>query len=197
MRVLSQEKRAKDNNLSDFMLKNSITATREEKTISLAKLKDYLNEWNTSSTFREIFVFGSVALNVDLKDSDIDAVVVMAGVKKEEFFTGFTKFLSGKSEVLQCLAIQAFVPIISFSLYGVEFDLLFHEVESEFDGNISSIGLEGLNASQRAVVSGMLNTNELIKINSTNRDNFQLAVRALKYGCQSEFVHLRYTYFLY
>ena len=80
-----------------------------------------------------IVTFGSYALRVHRRDSDVDALCLFDKkvVTREMFFSNFVDFLRKDSRVSDLLAIEnAFTPVIKFLLKGlqVQVDLLFASV---------------------------------------------------------------------
>ncbi|KAL3938671.1 MAG: hypothetical protein SGBAC_006462 [Bacillariaceae sp.] len=77
-----------------------------------------------------IVTFGSYALRVHRRDSDIDALCLFdKSITREIFFSEFVDFLRQDSQVSDLLAIEsAFTPVVKFLLKGIFIDLLFASV---------------------------------------------------------------------
>lgn len=126
--------------------KLSETQEQSEKRIgALKKLIAVSSEWATSVAKRKgasdeelkqpllkIKVFGSYMLDVHFPDTDIDVILVFRSkfVTQSDFFTDFVK----KIQLLDiftniCEVESARVPIIKFSLFDVQFDVLFAAVD--------------------------------------------------------------------
>lgn len=77
-----------------------------------------------------IITFGSYALRVHRRDSDIDALCLFdKSITREMFFSEFVDFLSQDSQISDLLAIEsAFTPVVKFLLKGIFIDLLFASV---------------------------------------------------------------------
>lgn len=179
MKIFSKEDLQKDDTLNKYLKESPRLREKCEK---LAK---FLNQWagNGKATLE---VFGSMALNCGLNDSDIDAVAFVEA-EKEVFFTEFTNFLKCKDGVSDCFSItSAAVPIISLKLDGTDIDLLYCQVPENFDGNVKSL-LPRTNA-EKAAVAGILNTAAIQQATAEYANKFQLATKAIKYWCQREYL---------
>ena len=79
-----------------------------------------------SSCGCRLYTFGSYRLGVHAPGADIDSLAVVPRyVTREQFFTEFVELLSQQSNVSELSAkTDAYVPVITFKLDEIEFDLL-------------------------------------------------------------------------
>ena len=76
-------------------------------------------------------VFGSYMLGVHFPDTGIDLILIFRSkyITQVDFFTDFVKSISTEPFNNICEIESARVPIIKFSLYDVQFDVLFAAVD--------------------------------------------------------------------
>ena len=79
--------------------------------------------------------FGSYGLGICGLETDLDAVLVAPRfVRREDFFTSFVSLLQHHEELVKdvCPVEGAFVPVVKFSIDGVDVDLTFATLNKDF-----------------------------------------------------------------
>uniref|UniRef100_T1IT92 Poly(A) polymerase n=1 Tax=Strigamia maritima TaxID=126957 RepID=T1IT92_STRMM len=129
--------------------------------------------------------FGSYRLGVHTKGADIDALCVAPmRIDRTDFFTSFFQLLSQQPEVSQLRSIEeSFVPLIKMDFDGIEVDLLFAKLNLEqlpetLDLRDTS-HLKNLDQKCARSLNGCRVTDEILNL-VPNKDNFRLALRAIK-----------------
>lgn len=174
MKIFSKEELKNDDKLNKYF-KDTSCVLREK----CQKLEQYLQHWGGRMTLE---VFGSFPLNFNLSDGDVDAVA-FGEAESAVFFTEFTNFLKTKAEVSDCFAItSAAVPLVSFKLDGTNFDLLYCQVAEGFNGNVND--LQPKTNAEKTTIVAFQNTSVILSATSEYADQFQLAMKAIKYWCQ-------------
>lgn len=124
-------------NVSDNMINNIIqdymetTEQKNNKHKIMIELHDILTEWmsiicpENSNNF-QLLPFGSYALDLCMKHSDMDLVLVCPSFinKKDHFFGSLFELLQNNDSIQKLIKIeQARVPIIGFMMYGINCDI--------------------------------------------------------------------------
>eukprot|EP00624_Nannochloropsis_granulata_P001252 evm.model.NODE_16051_length_12503_cov_36.466129.3 len=130
----------------------------------------------------EVYIMGSYKLNVHEPGADIDlCCVVPLHVAREEFFTSFLEKLRSHPKVkdLACAA-SAHVPIMSFALDGVDFDVLFAQLPlTSVKAGMSvddDLVLRGVDAKTYLSLNGPRTTNMITRLIPTSAQASFLAV---------------------
>lgn len=84
-----------------------------------------IDQQNLDGTF--VRPFGSYGLGLFSPNSDLDAVLIAPqGVERSHFFSSFVELLRQQVEIKDVCPIEStFVPVVKFTYYGMEVDLLF------------------------------------------------------------------------
>ncbi|NXD76290.1 PAPOG polymerase, partial [Halcyon senegalensis] len=164
----------------------------------LEKLNELVNEWifelakrkNLPSSVLEnvggrIFTFGSYRLGVQTKGADIDAVCVAPRhVERSDFFRSFFDTLKCQKEVKNLRAVaDAYVPVLKFEFDGIEIDLVFARLSMPTVSDNLDLGdescLRNLNIKCIRSLNGCRVADEILRL-VPNKENFRLALRAIK-----------------
>ncbi|XP_026701063.1 poly(A) polymerase gamma [Athene cunicularia] len=166
--------------------------------VVLDKLNKLVKEWivelgeskNLSPSDLEevggkIFTFGSYRLGVHTKGADIDAVCVAPEhVERSDFFKSFFVKLKHENQIKNLRAVEdAYVPVVKFEFDGIEIDLVFARllmptVSANLDLRVDSC-LRNLDIRCIRSLNGCRVTDEILRL-VPNRENFRLALRAIK-----------------
>lgn len=124
----------------NYISPTDVPEARMHKLNVLKQLSDLLTMWvkmvgrernltqaHIALTKGSLFLAGSYRLGLDDPNSDIDAVCVAPWhVTHDDFFTSFCRLLEQTSGVTQLAPVpNAYMPLISLSIFGVRMDLLF------------------------------------------------------------------------
>ncbi|KJE96788.1 poly(A) polymerase [Capsaspora owczarzaki ATCC 30864] len=134
----------------------------------------------------KVFTFGSYRLGVHGRGADIDTLCIAPrGVTRDDFFQSLVELLREQSETSELTPVTgAFTPIITLKFSGVDIDLLFAELPG-----VLSVS-ENLNVMDNAIlrncdmatvrsVNGSRVANYILQL-VPDRDNFRMALRAIK-----------------
>uniref|UniRef100_T1JA32 polynucleotide adenylyltransferase n=1 Tax=Strigamia maritima TaxID=126957 RepID=T1JA32_STRMM len=133
----------------------------------------------------KIYTFGSYRLGVHTKGADIDTLCVAPRhVDRADFFTSFYELLKEQPEVTELRAVEeAYVPVIKMNFDGIELDMLFARLAFKEIPENQDLRDEALlkNLDQKCVrsLNGCRVTDEILHL-VPNRENFRLALRAIK-----------------
>lgn len=135
----------------------------------------------------EVYIMGSYKLGVQEPGADIDlCCVAPRHCSREDFFTSLYQILRRDPRVKDIvLAKDAYVPVMSFDLDGVEFDLLFASlpmlsVKPDLDIDDDAI-LRGIDDKSRLSLNGPRTTNMISAlIPSHNREVFLDVLRCVR-----------------
>ncbi|XP_076057041.1 poly(A) polymerase hiiragi isoform X2 [Oratosquilla oratoria] len=164
----------------------------------LGKLNVLVKKWITEVSLQKnvppqladsvggkISTFGSYRLGVAGKGADIDAVCVAPRhIERSDYFTTFYELLKKQPEVSEMRAVEeAFVPVIKMKYDGIEIDMLFarlalKEINDSVDLRDDTI-LKNLDEKCVRSLNGCRVTDEILR-QVPNRENFRLALRAIK-----------------
>lgn len=182
--------------LRDFGLYESKEELDHRREV-LGKLILLTNQWIQSINIKRnipssetikgtIYAFGSYRLGVHCKGSDIDALCIAPRhVERSSFFTLFVELLQKQPEVKDLRAIEgAYVPVIKMKFDGIEIDLLFARLALKTipeDINILDVNLlKNLDSKSVLSLNGARVTDAIFRL-VPNKDNFRLALRAIKH----------------
>ncbi|KAJ8926549.1 hypothetical protein NQ314_021065 [Rhamnusium bicolor] len=133
----------------------------------------------------KVYTFGSYRLGVHNKGADIDALCVApCHIHRSDFFTSFYELLKQQPEVTDLRAVEeAFVPVIKMNFDGIEIDMLFarlslKEISDTMDLQDDML-LKHLDQKCVRSLNGCRVTDEILGL-VPNKDNFRLALRAIK-----------------
>ncbi|KAM6432582.1 poly(A) polymerase gamma-like [Rhynochetos jubatus] len=145
----------------------------------------HLPPWETETAGGKIFTFGSYRLGVHTKGADIDAVCVAPRhVERGDFFQSFVEKLQQQEKIKHLRAVEdAYVPVLKFQFDGIEIDLVFarlfgQSVADNLDLRDDS-HLRNLDIRCVRSLNGCRVTDEILRL-VPNRENFRLALRAIK-----------------
>ncbi|KAM6432580.1 poly(A) polymerase gamma-like [Rhynochetos jubatus] len=145
----------------------------------------HLPPWETETAGGKIFTFGSYRLGVHTKGADIDAVCVAPRhVERGDFFQSFVEKLQQQEKIKHLRAVEdAYVPVLKFEFDGIEIDLVFarlfgQSVADNLDLRDDS-HLRNLDIRCVRSLNGCRVTDEILRL-VPNRENFRLALRAIK-----------------
>ncbi|KAM6432575.1 poly(A) polymerase gamma-like [Rhynochetos jubatus] len=145
----------------------------------------HLPPWETEAAGGKIFTFGSYRLGVHTKGADIDAVCVAPRhVERGDFFQSFVEKLQQQEKIKHLRAVEdAYVPVLKFEFDGIEIDLVFarlfgQSVADNLDLRDDS-HLRNLDIRCVRSLNGCRVTDEILRL-VPNRENFRLALRAIK-----------------
>ncbi|XP_078591814.1 poly(A) polymerase beta-like [Branchiostoma floridae x Branchiostoma japonicum] len=166
--------------------------------VVLGKLNKLVKEWikqvslakNMPPAIAEtvggkIYTFGSYRLGVHGAGADIDTLCVAPRhVDRSDFFSSFYEILKDQKETTDIRGVEeAFVPVIKLDFDGVELDILFARLALPQVPEDQDLREEVLlkNLDQRCVrsLNGCRVTDEMLHL-VPNRENFRLALRAIK-----------------
>ncbi|XP_009872428.1 PREDICTED: poly(A) polymerase gamma, partial [Apaloderma vittatum] len=166
--------------------------------VVLGKLNNLVNEWiselgesknlppsEAADVHGKIFTFGSYRLGVHTKGADIDAVCVAPRhVERSDFFQSFFEKLKQQEGIKNLRAVEdAYVPLVKFEFDGIETDLLFarlpvqtisDNLDLRDDSRLRSLDIRCIRS-----LNGCRVTDEILHL-VPNRENFRLALRAIK-----------------
>lgn len=187
--------------LEEAMLPHGVFETEAElnhRMDVLARLNDLVKKWiidrsieksmppNVAETVGgNVYTFGSYRLGVHNKGADIDALcVVPRHILREDYFSSFYERLKAMEEVSDLRAVpEAFVPVIKMTFDGIEIDMTFARLalKEVTDNQLLSDPMLLKNLDQKCVrsLNGCRVTDEILN-QVPNRDNFRLALRAIK-----------------
>ncbi|XP_014673259.1 PREDICTED: poly(A) polymerase type 3-like isoform X2 [Priapulus caudatus] len=166
--------------------------------VVLNKMNSLVKEWikniaieknmppNVAETLGgKIYTFGSYRLGVHTKGADIDTLCVAPRhVDRSDFFSSFVELLKNQPNVKDLRAVEeAFVPVIKLVFDGIELDLTFarlalREVPDDQSLQDDSL-LKNLDPKCVRSLNGCRVTDDILNL-VPNRENFRLALRAIK-----------------
>ncbi|XP_033625951.1 poly(A) polymerase beta-like [Asterias rubens] len=166
--------------------------------VVLAKLDEIVKDWVQETSLKKnippniaetvggkIYTFGSYRLGVHTKGADIDTLCVAPRhVERTDFFTSFQEILRGMPEVKDLRAVEeAFVPVIKMVFDEIEMDVLFARLALQIIPENLDLTDDSLlkNLDQKCVrsLNGCRVTDEILNL-VPNKENFRLALRAIK-----------------
>ncbi|MCJ1436674.1 polynucleotide adenylyltransferase [Xylographa pallens] len=212
------ELKANDDLIEELKSQNNFEGTevteRRKKTLQLLQkitlefVKVVLTKKNKPQSFinaagGKIFTFGSYRLGVYGPGSDIDTLVVVPkDVYREDFFEHFPTLLEKMAPpgaIVEMTPVpDAFVPIITLELSGIEIDLIFarlavSSVPLNLDLRDNNL-LRGLDERELRSVNGTRVTDELLDLVPQPK-TFRTALRAVKLWAQSGSKYPCYGYY--
>ena len=146
----------------------------------------------SSGVRAKIYTFGSYRLGVHGPGTDIDTLCVgPKHITRQHFFNGLYSFLQRDPSVTELQAVpDAYVPIITFKMNGIDFDLMYAHLSTLtsipdhfniFDDN----NLRGIDDRSVLSLNGCRVTDMILSL-VPNIPNFRTALRAIKQWAKSE-----------
>eukprot|EP01134_Creolimax_fragrantissima_P000961 CFRG0961T1 len=138
-----------------------------------------------AKTTGRIFTFGSYRMGVHQQGADIDTLCVTPRqVDRDDFFSSLFNILKGRKEVTELTSVpDAYVPVIKMEFNGIPIDLLMAKLERDtIEQGIDLLDvslLESLDQKSVLSLNGCRVTDQILKL-VPNKDNFRMALRAIK-----------------
>ena len=162
-------------------------------------LSSYSAVQSSSAIRAKIYTFGSYRLGVHGPGTDIDTLCVgPRHITRQHFFTGLYSFLQRDPSVTELQAVpDAFVPIITFKMNGIDFDLMYAHLSTLvtipdsfniFDDN----NLRGIDDRSVLSLNGCRVTDMILSL-VPNIPNFRTALRAIKQWAKSQYTKYKHT----
>ncbi|XP_072032189.1 poly(A) polymerase beta-like isoform X2 [Amphiura filiformis] len=164
----------------------------------LAKLDKIVKDWILDVSYKKnippniaetvggkIYTFGSYRLGVHTKGADIDTLCVAPRhIDRTDFFSSFVEIIKTRPETKDFRAVEeAFVPVIKTEFDGIEMDILFARLALQIIPENLDLTDNSLlrNLDQKCVrsLNGCRVTDEILNL-VPNKENFRLALRAIK-----------------
>ncbi|XP_065184641.1 poly(A) polymerase type 3-like [Sycon ciliatum] len=169
----------------------------EQRVNVLARLNALVREWIVSVSMKKlpesvareqngkVFTFGSYRLGVHNRGADIDTLCVAPRhVERTEFFTEFVEILRNEEGIEDLTPVEdAFVPVLKFSLNGIEIDLLFARLALQsipVDLDLLDVNLlRNLDMKSVRSLNGCRVTDKILQL-VPKVETFRLALRCIK-----------------